>query len=732
LRQPRTIRGRMVRILAIPLATVLGLLGFIVAGEVGTYRVAARAESIVGLTLAAQDLVHELQRERGLTNGLLGGESRYRADVDAQRLRADTARANLDTVIARASVPAAADVRRALDLLSDQGGIRGRVDTGGADRAAVFDFYTSGINAIGGLNLGAAEVDDPALQHHLAALRALGDAKEAAAKERGFLNGVFASGAFKGEEYQRFAEIRATKRSALAQFDSVATGSQRAQADAAMRTPAATRAAVFEEAAVAAADGRLLKVEPRTWWDAMTVLVDDLRAVQQAVGADAQARADDMRQRATFQLGALLTAAALVVLAETLLLVSSARSVTGPLVRLAQEADEVASFRLPQAVAHVQSAAEDQAPAAVRVPEDAATEIRLVADALDRVQQTAYALAVEQAVLRRNTTESLANLGRRNQNLLRRQLGFISQLEREEADPSALANLFELDHLATRMRRNAESLLVLVGESSPRQSSAPVPIADVIRAATAEVEEYRRVELRRLDDGYVVGSAVTAVAHMIAELLENGLAFSPPDLNVEIYGRWMGTQYLIAVVDQGLGMEGDELAKANARLCGDESFMLGPARFLGHYVVGRLAGQLGAAVQLAPSPVSGITARVLLPASLAVASLEPTTQAPRAQPTPALTMVTPLALPALSAAAISAAPAGDRTANGLLKRATRTPTGSHRPATAEQPRHETFTSGSGPNSSPGSPTEVRTVLSAFRAGTQRGESRTAPPERSSP
>jgi anti-sigma regulatory factor (Ser/Thr protein kinase) len=232
------------------------------------------------------------------------------------------------------------------------------------------------------------------------------------------------------------------------------------------------------------------------------------------------------------------------------------------------------------------------------------------------VQATAFALATEQAVLRRNTTESLANLGRRNQNLLRRQLGFITTLENEENDPSGLANLFELDHLATRMRRNAESLLVLVGESSPRPWSAPLPVADVIRAAISEVEEYRRVSMRRIDDAFIAGNYVTGLAHMVAELVENGLAFSPPDVDVEIQGRQLGGQYLIAIIDQGVGMSDEELARANARLRGEESFLLAPTRFLGHYVVGQLAQQMSADVQMAPSPVTGVTARVMLPASV--------------------------------------------------------------------------------------------------------------------
>jgi anti-sigma regulatory factor (Ser/Thr protein kinase) len=166
------------------------------------------------------------------------------------------------------------------------------------------------------------------------------------------------------------------------------------------------------------------------------------------------------------------------------------------------------------------------------------------------------------------------------------------------------------------MRRNAESLLVLVGETSPRPWSAPLPVADVIRAALSEVEDYRRVVLRRVDEGWVAGAVVAEVAHMLAELVENGLSFSSPDLEVEIYGRKTGNRYLLAVVDYGIGMPREELEKAKARLRDEENFLVAPTRFLGHYVVGRLAAQLKVQVELGESPVTGITARMLLPAEL--------------------------------------------------------------------------------------------------------------------
>jgi hypothetical protein len=272
--------------------------------------------------------------------------------------------------------------------------------------------------------------------------------------------------------------------------------------------------------------------------------------------------------------------------------------------------------RLPEAVRRAAAGDAAGPPDPVRLTRGASVEVHRVAEAFERVQETAYNLATEQARLRRTSSESLANLGRRNQNLLRRQLGFITRLEREESDPAGLANLFELDHLATRMRRNAESLLVLVGAAGPRQWSGRLPVTDVIRAAVSEVEDYRRVVLRRADDVMVQGWIASGLAHMLAELIENGLTFSPPDMEVEIHGRAVGAGYLIAICDQGVGMDDEEIQRANERLRGEGDFLVVPARFLGHYVVGRLAAELGVQVQLTSSPVTGVTARIHLPAAV--------------------------------------------------------------------------------------------------------------------
>jgi hypothetical protein len=246
-------------------------------------------------------------------------------------------------------------------------------------------------------------------------------------------------------------------------------------------------------------------------------------------------------------------------------------------------------------------------------------EVADVATALNTVQDTALDLAVEQAVLRRNIADSFVNLGRRNQNLLGRQLDFITELEASETNPDTLANLFRLDHLATRMRRNAESLLVLAGIEPPRQWAAPVRLTDVIRAALGEVEDYQRVTVRGVDPATIVGSAAADLAHLLAELIENALVFSPPDQTVDIRGRNRPDGYTLAIIDSGLGMPSNDVVAANRRLAGAESFTIAPSKYLGHYVAGNLAARHDIRVSLDNSPGNGITATIDLPPALLTA-----------------------------------------------------------------------------------------------------------------
>jgi len=239
-----------------------------------------------------------------------------------------------------------------------------------------------------------------------------------------------------------------------------------------------------------------------------------------------------------------------------------------------------------------------------------------LARSMDALASTAVQLAAKQAGLRANLAEAFVNLGRRNQNLVTRQLEYISELEQNEADPNALDELFRLDHLATRMRRNAESLLVLAGASPARQWDTPVAAMDIARAASAEVEDYKRLRLHHFDAALVSGSTTTDLVHILAELVENALTFSPPGSPVDIYGRILEGGYVIVIVDSGIGMPPEDLETANRRLRGEGAEGEVPGRYLGHFVAGSLAARHSVAISLQPSQSGGLVARVKIPANL--------------------------------------------------------------------------------------------------------------------
>jgi signal transduction histidine kinase len=337
------------------------------------------------------------------------------------------------------------------------------------------------------------------------------------------------------------------------------------------------------------------------------------------VNNEITARADELKAdaAASQRLYLALAALALIVAVTVTWLVS--RSITKPLWSLTRQAKEMADHRLPEAVTDILETplGEDvTVPTVQPVRVNTSDEVSDVADALNTVQDSALDLAVEQAVLRRNIADSFVNLGRRNQNLLGRQLDFITELESNETDADALANLFRLDHLATRMRRNAESLLVLAGVEPPRQWAAPVRLTDVIRAALGEVEDYQRVTVRGVEPATILGSAAADLAHLLAELIENALVFSPPDQAVDIRGRNRPDGYTLAIIDSGLGMPAADVAAANRRLAGAESFTIAPSKYLGHYVAGNLAARHDIRVHLDNSPGNGITATIDIPPTL--------------------------------------------------------------------------------------------------------------------
>jgi signal transduction histidine kinase len=244
------------------------------------------------------------------------------------------------------------------------------------------------------------------------------------------------------------------------------------------------------------------------------------------------------------------------------------------------------------------------------------TEISRVAIVLASVQQSTMAATASEVHVRSGISRVFVSLARRNQSLLQRQLRMIDDLERKAADPGALADLFPLDHLTTRMRRHAEGLIILSGAAPGRSWSTPVPVIDVVRGAIAEVEDYRRVHITSVADGMMAGSAVADMIHLLAELIENATLFSPSGTQVEVRADRVGNGFAFEVEDRGLGIKPDDLDVINERLGTPTDFDLADADQLGLFVVGKLAARHGVRVFLRPSPYGGTTAIVVTPRTL--------------------------------------------------------------------------------------------------------------------
>ncbi|MFJ6760282.1 MULTISPECIES: nitrate- and nitrite sensing domain-containing protein [unclassified Streptomyces] len=331
------------------------------------------------------------------------------------------------------------------------------------------------------------------------------------------------------------------------------------------------------------------------------------KAVNDAVAVSDEARTDAIVN------GAIVVVA---LLAAFIMAGLMARQMGRAMRRLRSSAFDIAEQRLPMLVDQLSRTDPGKVDTRVLpIPIDSQDEIGEVARAFDQVHREAVRLAAEQALLRGNVNAIFTNLSMRNQSLIEGQLTLITDLENNEADPDQLENLFRLDHLATRMRRNGENLLILAGEEPGRRWDQPVPLVDVLRAASSEVEQYERIELSGVSEAEIHGQAVTDLVHLLAELLENATTFSSPQTKVKVTAtRLPDGRVMVEIHDKGIGLTAEDFADINHKLANPPTVDAAISQRMGLFVVGRLADRHSIRVQLRPSgEAAGTTSLVMLP-----------------------------------------------------------------------------------------------------------------------
>ncbi|WP_282700383.1 ATP-binding protein [Streptomyces sp. CC219B] len=349
-------------------------------------------------------------------------------------------------------------------------------------------------------------------------------------------------------------------------------------------------------------------------------------------------RADEASSEAAWRAGLLLGLALLGFALWLALSVAVRRSVVGPVQALTGAAREVADVADRELARVADDDAEDDGPPRLReMPVTARDEIGDLAEAFNRVQTTAAALLERQVLSRRNVAEMFGNVGRRVSNLTTRQLALIDAVERGETDPALLERLYSIDHIAVRLRRNADSLMLLAGIRESALDSGPLALTNVVRAALGQIEGFQRVRLHARSEAVVEPDVIGDLTLMVAELLENAVAFSPAGSPVEVtVGSGEDDAALIVISDHGLGMSTERLAEENARLIRRERLDVVPTKVLGLFVVGTLARRWGIGVALTRTPGGGVTAEISVPSSLLrPADADALTQGSAAADTPA-------------------------------------------------------------------------------------------------
>lgn len=626
---PRTIRSRwywlnwpvvvkLAVVLLVPtvVALVAGVLRIV--DEAGAAPAYSRISQVVGVQQQLSDLIGALARERDLATVFVS-RSRVgdRGALGSQFRVVDTDRGTLAG--AAAQVPGLGFTRPPLAALGGLEALRASVNTGFGPVQVVVTEYSDSIDPL--IELDSAltrQLDDAAVANDAAAVHALVAGREQISRQHAIVAAaLYANRLGAGQiEDLRTAAVRLT--SAQDAVREALGPTERASAIAgigpdAERSRQRLLGLVLNRGLV----GEPLNTSPQEWDQRTAVVVDNISTVEkqlrQRIDATAQALLDHVRTAAGLNSVILFFALGLGVLVGIFV----TRALLRPLAVLKRTALDVADRRLPEAMARIR---DGELPGAEIEPVQVGTheEIGQVARAFDEVHSQAVRLASEQAQLRANVSDIFVNLSRRTQGLVERQLKLIDRLESGEQDPQQLDNLFQLDHLATRMRRNSENLLVLAGTDASGRSGRPVRLVDVLRAAVSEVEQYQRLVLQQPPAVLVLGSTASDLVHLLAELLDNATQFSPPDSQVMVSTDFASDgSVTIEVADCGVGMAEDELAEANERLANPPVVDVSVSRRMGLFVVGRLAARHDIVVQLRRAEGGvGVWACAILPARL--------------------------------------------------------------------------------------------------------------------
>ena len=639
------VRWRLTAVIAVPTLIASALGAFLIYGDVNDWVASGRVEHLAQLNASVVKLTQALEDERDLSAG-------YAADRDAP---APGLVASLKQAQDATSADAQSVFREAVGITSGAGYQQGTVDNLGAltdnlndlpyirqlvtessfQASQVIRVYTGEV--IAAANAFSASVgvgaNDAELQGNVATLGALLRAENEMSVQRAVLFAALSSPAKtfgpgdlatleQASESQSAAQsdfAASTNESELEYLNNTISGSQVDLAEA--QETLAEELGNSAPATPLTAHG----LTAQGWYGNMQSMIHGARAVADGLVTSITDRASTLRSQATQNL--LITSLVTLLLLSLVLFVSTivARSLIRPLRKLRADALDVAGHRLPEMVRRLsQSEGTDESVEIEPIGVTSTDEIGEVARAFDQVHREAVRLAADEAMLRGNLNAMFINLSRRSQSLIERQLSLIDSLEQSEQDSGRLSSLFRLDHLATRMRRNSENLLVLAGHEVTRRWSQPVPLVDVLRAAISEIEQYERVVLNVQPGIVVVGQAVNDVVHLVAEIVENATTFSPEDTQVYVSGQPLSSGgVLLDITDNGVGISDQEMSHANWRLDNPPVVDVAVSRRMGLFVVGRLAARHGVRVRLRHAQAGGLTALIWLPDTVAAPEVAP-------------------------------------------------------------------------------------------------------------